>query len=185
MNILLYDLCPPPCISTISHHSPHQHNYFDYYHSFTGVVHRDLKPENLLLSDPSESAILKIADFGLSAVVFATEGVDTISTPVTHTVSGTLSSHTNSSSIGGNETIQFEHVTIAGTGMPSENQGHNHVHFNQSHFPIQILQSPVAKQQPHPFSTPPFTPSTVPLRRLRSVVGSPHYIAPEIVNHGK
>jgi serine/threonine protein kinase len=40
-----------------------------------GVVHRDLKPENLLLSDPSDSAILKIADFGLSAVVFASEGV--------------------------------------------------------------------------------------------------------------
>jgi serine/threonine protein kinase len=40
-----------------------------------GVVHRDLKPENLLLSDPSDSAILKIADFGLSAVVFATEGL--------------------------------------------------------------------------------------------------------------
>jgi len=39
------------------------------------VVHRDLKPENLLLSDPSDSAILKIADFGLSAVVFATECV--------------------------------------------------------------------------------------------------------------
>ena len=46
-------------------------------HSLTlsriGVVHRDLKPENLLLSDPSDSAILKIADFGLSAVVFAAE----------------------------------------------------------------------------------------------------------------
>ena len=39
------------------------------------MVHRDLKPENLLLSDPSDSAILKIADFGLSAVVFATECV--------------------------------------------------------------------------------------------------------------
>jgi len=46
----------------------------DYCHK-RGVVHRDLKPENLLLSDPSDSAILKIADFGLSAVVFATECV--------------------------------------------------------------------------------------------------------------
>ena len=40
-----------------------------------GVVHRDLKPENLLLSDLSENAILKIADFGLSAVVFASESL--------------------------------------------------------------------------------------------------------------
>lgn len=38
-------------------------------------MHRDLKPENLLLSDPSDSAILKIADFGLSAVVFASENI--------------------------------------------------------------------------------------------------------------
>lgn len=35
-----------------------------------GVVHRDLKPENLLLSDTSESAILKIADFGFSAIIY-------------------------------------------------------------------------------------------------------------------
>jgi len=32
-----------------------------------GVCHRDLKPENLLLSDGTEGAVLKIADFGLSA----------------------------------------------------------------------------------------------------------------------
>jgi len=33
-----------------------------------GVVHRDLKPENLLLSDDSLDAIIKLADFGLSAI---------------------------------------------------------------------------------------------------------------------
>lgn len=44
----------------------------DYCHA-KGVVHRDLKPENLLLSDGTEQALLKIADFGLSAVVFAAE----------------------------------------------------------------------------------------------------------------
>ena len=38
-----------------------------------GVVHRDLKPENLLLSDNSDASILKIADFGFSAVIFASE----------------------------------------------------------------------------------------------------------------
>ena len=37
-----------------------------------GVCHRDLKPENLLLADNHDGAILKIADFGLSALV---EGV--------------------------------------------------------------------------------------------------------------
>ena len=33
-----------------------------------GVCHRDLKPENLLLDDGDDGAILKIADFGLSAL---------------------------------------------------------------------------------------------------------------------
>ena len=42
-----------------------------------GVCHRDLKPENLLLSDSSENAVLKIADFGLSAAfAIAAEGDD-------------------------------------------------------------------------------------------------------------
>eukprot|EP01105_Mastigella_eilhardi_P019321 TRINITY_DN453_c0_g1_i1.p1 TRINITY_DN453_c0_g1~~TRINITY_DN453_c0_g1_i1.p1 ORF type:complete len:321 (+),score=94.41 TRINITY_DN453_c0_g1_i1:618-1580(+) len=31
-----------------------------------GVIHRDLKPENLLLSDKTDKAIIKLADFGLS-----------------------------------------------------------------------------------------------------------------------
>ena len=30
------------------------------------VVHRDLKPENILYSDPSESAAIRVADFGLA-----------------------------------------------------------------------------------------------------------------------
>lgn len=33
------------------------------------VVHRDLKPENLLLSDTSDTADVKLADFGLSTVM--------------------------------------------------------------------------------------------------------------------
>lgn len=33
-----------------------------------GVCHRDLKPENLLLADPHDSSVLKIADFGFSAL---------------------------------------------------------------------------------------------------------------------
>eukprot|EP01047_Picozoa_sp_COSAG01_P047693 COSAG01_NODE_4580_length_4903_cov_50.224396_4_plen_405_part_00 len=37
----------------------------DYCHR-KGVVHRDLKPENILLSDDSDGAQIKLADFGLS-----------------------------------------------------------------------------------------------------------------------
>ncbi|KAG1671375.1 hypothetical protein FOA52_011872 [Chlamydomonas sp. UWO 241] len=38
-----------------------------YIHSL-GVVHRDIKPENLLFSDFSDTATVKLADFGLSAM---------------------------------------------------------------------------------------------------------------------
>ena len=33
------------------------------------IVHRDLKPENILLSDKSEKAVIKVADFGLARMV--------------------------------------------------------------------------------------------------------------------
>ena len=36
-----------------------------YCHSLN-VVHRDLKPENILLSDDTDDALIKLADFGLS-----------------------------------------------------------------------------------------------------------------------
>lgn len=140
-----------------------------------GVVHRDLKPENLLLSDPSESAILKIADFGLSAVVFATEGVDAATS---HASPFALPSSNYLTSPGGNDR-DLDYLTV--TGNDCEGQ---HVHFNQPNSPIQILHSPLATHKQHSQSLPMNTPSPVPLRRLRSVVGSPHYIAPEIVNHG-
>ncbi len=39
-----------------------------YLHS-KGIVHRDLKPENLILTDKTDNASLKIADFGLSKIV--------------------------------------------------------------------------------------------------------------------
>lgn len=97
-----------------------------------GIVHRDLKPENLLLSEPHDLALLKIADFGLSAVVVACED---------HTVA------------------QSTHFLDPSTRTPSSPN-------------LSTQQSPASRMTP---STP------VQLRRLRSVVGSPHYIAPEIV----
>ena len=46
---------------------------------------RDLKPENLLLSDQGDSSVLKIADFGLSAVVFAAESQGSTASVVNNT----------------------------------------------------------------------------------------------------
>ena len=93
-----------------------------------GIVHRDLKPENLLLSDSSESAVLKIADFGLSAVTFAAESIIDNSFSVTNT-------NNNDALIDA-----FSSVNVNGA---------------------------------------PVTPN---LRRFKSVVGSPHYTAPEVMD---
>ncbi len=43
------------------------------YLHFFGIIHRDLKPENIMMSDKSDSPILKIVDFGLSKVLGITE----------------------------------------------------------------------------------------------------------------
>lgn len=39
-----------------------------YLHNY-GIMHRDLKLENILLSDMSETATIKLVDFGLSKFV--------------------------------------------------------------------------------------------------------------------
>ena len=132
--------------------------YLYHQNCFTiGVVHRDLKPENLLLSDPSESAILKIADFGLSAVVFASEGSD-------HNGVGVKDMEEINSL--GHSSVQGK-LNVMGTWQHQSTAAVNGT----------IAVGPPPTLHAHSLTTP------VPLRRLRSVVGSPHYIAPEIINH--
>jgi serine/threonine protein kinase len=43
-----------------------------YLHSF-GIAHRDLKPENILMAEPTDTADLKIVDFGLSKIIGPSE----------------------------------------------------------------------------------------------------------------
>ena len=120
---------------------------------FVGIVHRDLKPENLLLSEPHDRAILKIADFGLSAVVVACED------------------HTTAQS------AQFTDANRLLSRVPPSPNLSNICSQKQSQ----------SQSQPQSQSQSPLlvASSPVQMRRLRSVVGSPHYIAPEIVQSGR
>ena len=92
-----------------------------------GVCHRDLKPENLLLSDLSDAALLKIADFGLSELIFHADDINSIELEAPNKAAGTS-----------------------------------------------------GKLSPTCASTPKLT-----LKRLKSIVGSPHYVAPEITSQGE
>lgn len=175
----------------------------DYCHQ-KGVVHRDLKPENLLLSDSSENALLKIADFGLSAVVFAAESIGSGigSSPSLDTLlsislqdldvndnSSSNSNNSNNNNINNNSNQQgnnyhsnnnnkhhhqYPSHSNNGEGSPSNGKANRaRQQAVQLTPPSSLLSSPSDKS---PLDKPA-------LRRLRSVVGSPHYVAPEVISH--
>ncbi len=161
-----------------------------YCHS-RGVVHRDLKPENLLLSNPSEGAILKIADFGLSTVVFTQEqqGETELGARVDSGIGNMLG-----------KSVQTEEVLgAAATGGSDGRDNYRGLLPNDASPPP----SPPGRTNTSTFSTSSgeegavsrphatHTPSqqqqgagTPQLRRLTSVVGSPHYTAPEVTASG-
>ncbi len=143
----------------------------------SGVVHRDLKPENLLLSDPSETAILKIADFGLSAVVFATEN-SAGAAPCQLQDSKECGQGTKRTDTVPDKTRQinqFQNLSVSSTAgtcflTPAKTHSHQGNTALTLGPPMGILGDA--------------TPGGA-LRRLKSVVGSPHYIAPEIGSNGE
>lgn len=138
------------------------------------MVHRDLKPENLLLSDQSDGAILKIADFGLSAIILASEILSM----------GPSGVHSH---------MDCKEVSMATKG-PSQrtatcpqNTAGSSVFVTPGK--LQPLNSSMSMISLGPALPPsvevsPIAVGGTSLRRLRSVVGSPHYIAPEIASSG-
>ena len=138
-----------------------------YCHS-NGIAHRDLKPENLLVHHDDNECVLKIADFGLSAT-FAV---------MNHQESSITESSTNENMMvqtlepvtGLSPLFKHSFSQIGATALNLLSCGTNSAHCAVP-CPDNHDNAPVISQYNHP----------QPLRRMTSIVGSPHYVAPEIV----
>jgi len=149
-----------------------------------------------LLSDPSDQALLKIADFGLSAVVFAAEGTDTVAGTSAAATSGASPAalalaQGSLSPVEDVVLLDCDSVKSCADDFASAD-GHGSLGPPLTLAPL-TLEPPSSPLTPsrnssqYVYNSSGFaieSPGLVQLRRLKSVVGSPHYIAPEVSNSG-
>jgi serine/threonine protein kinase len=149
------------------------------YCHLSGIAHRDLKPENLLVHNTGDgSRILKIADFGLSAAFgsignnLRLTGLQLDSDPVADSMSSPLSQNTFESQRDGDFSSKSQSPTNSVKGSMDKviASGVSALSFLTCGAMESVLCNPNGDDN---------NPS--PLRRMTSVVGSPHYVAPEII----
>lgn len=174
-----------------------------------GVCHRDLKPENLLLSDTEDGTILKIADFGLAAVMeVAEEAAAAAASPMLSPAAGPAATSAGVPSMPSLSLSQAA-VPSGGTSLgiaASPPTGSRIGGSTPPTAPTDASPAPMGITPPplHPGSvartahaastSSPLgvrptagpadglaVPRPILLKRLTSVVGSPHYVAPEVV----
>jgi serine/threonine protein kinase len=147
-----------------------------------GIAHRDLKPENLLVHTDGENgeATLKIADFGLSAA-FGSNGrtqvgsdndtlIDSLGSPMSQN-----SGEDNSFEQAHGALSSSSHISHISIKSPMDRfiqSGTNALAF----LTCGAMENMCAPSGIAEANGP------SPLRRMTSVVGSPHYVAPEIIS---
>jgi serine/threonine protein kinase len=164
-----------------------------------GVAHRDLKPENLLMSDVSDQAILKMADFGLSAAVFATTRSNSVDIPdhegggdddgknkdeelITHTKSNehrhkkdnNNNIHHNHFQHGFRQTSGYADKKLFSCDKTPPPPLRDFPQYDQNDYNDAETEMELELELELDAMGSPI------LKRLRSVVGSPHYVAPEV-----
>lgn len=152
-----------------------------HYCHVNGIAHRDLKPENLLVhtGDSGCESTLKIADFGLSAT-FAVHDDETIRDSV---ASPTISPF--GSPMKGDTSVYTLPTVDSNTGMPSARSNSFSSSFSalgQQALTLLTCGNVEDVNWCAPNAGTIIT-NTVPspLKRMTSIVGSPHYVAPEII----
>lgn len=155
-----------------------------YYCHTNGIAHRDLKPENLLVHNgPGKESTLKIADFGLSAVFELDDQAtvfDSLASPIVSPIHSPIR-------ISGRGEGSFD------ASSPPINDSHvgrqraNSFQSNMTALGATALTfltcgvvDDVAWCAPGSAVDGELAPRSS-LRRMTSVVGSPHYVAPEII----
>ena len=145
-------------------------------HSNGRIAHRDLKPENLLVHNTKNGdCVLKIADFGLSASFGPAMLNDNDTVVASLAPDGSLAPYPNDR--------DASYTSLDDLGPPPTpardmmNVGTSALSFFTCGAMQDIIDcncDPTVKQEA---SIDP-----APFKRMTSVVGSPHYVAPEVVN---
>ena len=155
-----------------------------YCHS-NGIAHRDLKPENLLVHNgPDGECTLKIADFGLSAA-FGPNGPkhqisdndtqgDSLGSPLSQSTKDGDRSYSRQLGSPASQGSQNSASPIKDSMDKFIQSGANALSFLTCGAMEGVLCAPneIGDDEKNPS----------PLRRMTSVVGSPHYVAPEIIS---
>jgi len=152
-----------------------------YCHS-NGIAHRDLKPENLLVHNSrSGDCVLKIADFGLSAAFGPNSSMnrdqDTVVESMISGFPGTPSATRRSSE--SNLPAGSGSSTASASPIKQQMDRIMSVGGNALAFFTCGAVDDVAFCNPNSVE---INGRPSPLKRMTSVVGSPHYVAPEIIS---
>lgn len=156
-----------------------------HYCHMNGIAHRDLKPENLLVHNSRTGACtLKIADFGLSAAF----GPNSASQTDTDTVVESLAPE--ASYAGFSRKGSDADASLATSPLfppqpqPSPIKEKMDKLLNVGGSALSFLTCGVVEEMLlcRPGSIVELEAGPAPLKRMTSVVGSPHYVAPEIIS---
>lgn len=149
----------------------------------SGIAHRDLKPENLLVHNVADgSCILKIADFGLSAAFGPSINQRANGITDHDTVIDSLGSPLSQNSLDDDPSFANRDGNFSPTSMTSMSsvKGSMDRVIASGVSALSFLTCGAMENVlciPHGSGVGPS-----PLRRMTSVVGSPHYVAPEIIS---
>eukprot|EP00557_Chaetoceros_sp_GSL56_P008990 CAMPEP_0176489824 /NCGR_PEP_ID=MMETSP0200_2-20121128/7518_1 /TAXON_ID=947934 /ORGANISM="Chaetoceros sp., Strain GSL56" /LENGTH=796 /DNA_ID=CAMNT_0017887039 /DNA_START=61 /DNA_END=2448 /DNA_ORIENTATION=+ len=131
-----------------------------------GIAHRDLKPENLLVHhDTNGRSILKIADFGLSSTFASNQGIDSNGGALNNPIKQEESNYRSSAP--GLAPIFEKKLTLQSIGKGA----------------LSLLTCGGVEQIHECFVPYHKEPDSIQaMNRMTSIVGSPHYVAPEIIS---